>query len=86
MFRRSNALMSNVVKKLCDDATAVSMLTHGDQGTSRRRTASCITTVLFTIDVVFLHFVVLVLVFDQRVFRSVCPCLLVVSIVTTTMK
>lgn len=78
-------LISNVVNKLCDDATAVSMLTHGDHGTRSRRTSRCITTVLLTIDVVFLHFVVLVLVFDSAVFASVCPCLLVVTTITTNM-
>lgn len=72
------------MKKLCDDATAVSILTHGDHGVRSNRTARCITTVLLTIDVVFLQFVVLVFVFDHRVFLSVCPCLLVVTLATTT--
>lgn len=86
IFHRSNALISNVVNNLCDDATAVSVLTHGYGQVRTRRVPRCMSTVVLTIDVVFLHFVVLVLVFDASVFLGVCPCLLVVSTATTNVN
>ena len=82
VFHESGVLVSGIVGGLYSSTATISVLARKSRKASGQEATEYVAAMLLAVSMMFLRFMILILIFNQEIFRSIYPYLLIMAVAT----